>query len=229
MRNLPVTKRVLSAICTVLFLPLLLNICKPVPAHGALLAPEVEFLGSEKIKSSKETIGFVVKANPGTLDPAKTVILLDGAEVNSIWDQTTKVVRWTPSVPLQSRNYTATLKLTNTDGSVYGFDASFTILPGFEFTGSLPWPNPCRETTINFRYTMTSVPENIWIRIYDLSENLILKRELTPGDGIQEFAWDKCFESGEIVPYGSYYYVLEATNYDGTSTRTTGRFTLLPR
>lgn len=197
-------------------------------AIAAQVNPAVEFIGELNFFSNQPTIAFIIKENPGTIDLTKTKLVFDGVSTDYGYKADKGIVYWTPGLSLSSGNYEARLELVNTDGSAFTFRETVNVPSEFMLTGSLPYPNPSKGDTITFRFHTTSEPSDSRISVYDLSENLIFRDSIAGVPGINEYAWDCRYDGGEKVPYGSYYYVVEATSYGGTTARARGRFTLIP-
>lgn len=222
----PHTAALAAALALALF-ALLINVSMN-PCRAAQINPAVEFISELNHFSNQPTVAFIIKENPGTMDLTRTRLIFDGVSVDFGYKADKGIVYWTPGLALNSGNYEARLELVNTDGGTFIFRKTVNIPSEFMLTGSLPYPNPCKGDSITFRFHTTSSPSDSRVSVYDLSENLVFRDFIAGGPGINEYVWDCRYDGGDKVPYGSYYYVVEATSYGGTTARARGRFTIVP-
>lgn len=194
----------------------------------AAASPSVEFLRSEEISSELPIPAFQIRETSSAIDLTKTKMKFNGMEVIYKYDSNKKIVYYPVTFPLEKGVYPVELLLVTADTKSYSYSDSLIVEDKFQILSTLPYPNPCTTGNITFRYTLTKDADWAGITIYDLSENIIFKTDAESNSGINEFSWDCTFEDGKKVPYGSYYYKIESSAFNGDSVKKTGRFTLIP-
>ena len=106
----------------------------------------------------------------------------------------------------QEKAYVVTLTVTDSLGATDSESKTISFLPGELWI--IAYPNPVKGRTVQLDISGSQDATGILLRIYSLSQQLVLRKELN--NGATGFEWDLVDDSGESVSNGLYFVFVTA-------------------
>jgi len=197
--------------------------------------PQIQNLSVDDYESGKPRLAFKLTDDGSGVDISTIEVKLGAVGETAVviphtYNPNNQVVVASPTSRLSAGDYVVTVTAKDRAGNESDtLQSTFTVMASFDIQSVFSYPNPCHsDDEVTFRYTLTADADLVEVRIYDKADRLILA---IPGDtdgDINETVWDKTYEDGDDVRYGTYIYKITATDYAGHRTEAMGKVTLLP-